>query len=63
MEDAHLTQYNIAPDTHLFGVFDGHGGKNFLNHPLLKIELNIQIQFSFFNLFQKGSYHNFVFIL
>eukprot|EP00331_Platyophrya_macrostoma_P001663 CAMPEP_0176419618 /NCGR_PEP_ID=MMETSP0127-20121128/8153_1 /TAXON_ID=938130 /ORGANISM="Platyophrya macrostoma, Strain WH" /LENGTH=214 /DNA_ID=CAMNT_0017800127 /DNA_START=34 /DNA_END=675 /DNA_ORIENTATION=- len=27
MEDAHLSQYNIAPGIHLFGVFDGHGGK------------------------------------
>lgn len=26
MEDAHISKFNIAPDTHLFGVFDGHGG-------------------------------------
>ena len=26
MEDAHVAQFNIAPDTHVFGVFDGHGG-------------------------------------
>jgi len=27
MEDAHISQFNIAPDINLFGVFDGHGGK------------------------------------
>lgn len=27
MEDAHISAFNIAPETHLFGVFDGHGGK------------------------------------
>jgi serine/threonine protein phosphatase PrpC len=27
MEDAHIAKFNIAPDTHIFGVFDGHGGK------------------------------------
>jgi hypothetical protein len=26
MEDAHISKFNIAPDTHIFGVFDGHGG-------------------------------------
>ena len=26
MEDAHIAQFNIAKDTHIFGVFDGHGG-------------------------------------
>lgn len=26
MEDSHLAKFNIAPDTHIFGVFDGHGG-------------------------------------
>jgi serine/threonine protein phosphatase PrpC len=26
MEDAHLSRFNIAPKTHLFAVFDGHGG-------------------------------------
>lgn len=26
MEDAHIAEYNIAPDVHIFGVFDGHGG-------------------------------------
>ena len=28
MEDAHVAEYNIAPNVHIFGVFDGHGGKN-----------------------------------
>jgi len=28
MEDAHVAKFNVAPDTHIFGVFDGHGGKN-----------------------------------
>jgi len=27
MEDSHISKFNIAPETHLFGVFDGHGGK------------------------------------
>jgi len=30
MEDAHLAKFNITGednDLHLFGVFDGHGGK------------------------------------
>jgi len=27
MEDAHISKFNIAPDIHIFGVFDGHGGK------------------------------------
>eukprot|EP01017_Pseudomicrothorax_dubius_P038551 TRINITY_DN5794_c0_g1_i1.p1 TRINITY_DN5794_c0_g1~~TRINITY_DN5794_c0_g1_i1.p1 ORF type:complete len:271 (+),score=46.24 TRINITY_DN5794_c0_g1_i1:118-930(+) len=27
MEDSHLAQTNIAPNTHIFGVFDGHGGR------------------------------------
>lgn len=26
MEDAHIAQFNIIPDVHIFGVFDGHGG-------------------------------------
>lgn len=26
MEDTHICQPNIAPDVHLFAVFDGHGG-------------------------------------
>ena len=31
MEDAHIAKlnFNDDPDQHLFGVFDGHGGKNF----------------------------------
>lgn len=27
MEDAELTKLNFVPDVHLFGVFDGHGGR------------------------------------
>lgn len=27
MEDAHIAKFNIAPDVSVFGVFDGHGGK------------------------------------
>eukprot|EP01017_Pseudomicrothorax_dubius_P028716 TRINITY_DN342_c0_g2_i1.p1 TRINITY_DN342_c0_g2~~TRINITY_DN342_c0_g2_i1.p1 ORF type:complete len:304 (-),score=102.59 TRINITY_DN342_c0_g2_i1:987-1898(-) len=27
MEDAHISRVDIAEDTHLFGVFDGHGGR------------------------------------
>ena len=27
MEDSHIADLNIAKNTHLFGVFDGHGGR------------------------------------
>jgi serine/threonine protein phosphatase PrpC len=27
MEDAHIAKVDIGPDTHVFGVFDGHGGR------------------------------------
>jgi serine/threonine protein phosphatase PrpC len=27
MEDSHITHFNLIPDVHFFGVFDGHGGK------------------------------------
>jgi protein phosphatase 1G len=27
MEDSHISELNIAKNTHIFGVFDGHGGK------------------------------------
>lgn len=27
MEDAHIAKLDIDQDTHIFGVFDGHGGK------------------------------------
>jgi serine/threonine protein phosphatase PrpC len=27
MEDAHIVNYNFAPNVACFGVFDGHGGK------------------------------------
>lgn len=27
MEDSHIAKYNIIPNVHIFGVFDGHGGK------------------------------------
>lgn len=27
MEDSHISHFNVAPDVHLFGVFDGHGGR------------------------------------
>ena len=27
MEDSHITSLNISKNSHLFGVFDGHGGK------------------------------------
>jgi len=28
MEDSHISKLDIDEDTHIFGVFDGHGGKN-----------------------------------
>lgn len=27
MEDAHISDIDIDPETHLFAVFDGHGGR------------------------------------
>ena len=27
MEDAHIHKLDLANDVHIFGVFDGHGGK------------------------------------
>ena len=27
MEDTHISQCNVANDVSIFGVFDGHGGK------------------------------------
>lgn len=27
MEDSHIAKFNIAPETNIFGVFDGHGGR------------------------------------
>jgi len=27
MEDSHISDLNVKPDVHVFGVFDGHGGK------------------------------------
>ena len=27
MEDSHISDLNITQNTHLFGVFDGHGGR------------------------------------
>jgi serine/threonine protein phosphatase PrpC len=27
MEDAHIARLNLEPNVHIFGVFDGHGGK------------------------------------
>ncbi len=31
MEDAHITSPFITDNISVFGVFDGHGGWNFLN--------------------------------
>jgi len=27
MEDAHISKFNIVKNVHVFGVFDGHGGR------------------------------------
>jgi len=27
MEDSHIVATNVVDNTHIFGVFDGHGGK------------------------------------
>lgn len=27
MEDSHITKLSLDPNIHVFGVFDGHGGK------------------------------------
>lgn len=39
MEDAHIMDGNIAENTAVFGVFDGHGGIYIFVFPLLKIIL------------------------
>lgn len=30
MEDAHIMDGNVAENTAVFGVFDGHGGNNLI---------------------------------
>lgn len=45
MEDAHIAQYNIAPDVHIFGVFDGHGGN------LFKFRIFLPFSSAFFQFF------------
>ena len=37
MEDSHIAQFNIAPDVHIFGVFDGHGGENIFSDYYLAV--------------------------
>jgi len=27
MEDAHISKFNVTKNVHVFGVFDGHGGR------------------------------------
>jgi len=27
MEDSHIAKFNISPKVSIFGVFDGHGGR------------------------------------
>jgi len=27
MEDSHIAKLDLEKDTHIFGVFDGHGGR------------------------------------
>lgn len=54
MEDAHISQFNIAPDTSVFGVFDGHGGKEvarFVERHFVEELLKNQS-------FKKGEYEN-----
>ena len=29
MEDSHIAEFDLGPDIHIFGVFDGHGGMFF----------------------------------
>jgi len=33
MEDSHIAYVDEANDIYLFGVFDGHGGKNIFTFP------------------------------
>lgn len=35
MEDSHISDLNVGENknVHVFGVFDGHGGKNLFNSP------------------------------
>lgn len=48
MEDAHIAKFNIAPDIHIFGVFDGHGGhevaKFVTNHFIDELLVNAAFQ-------------------
>lgn len=36
MEDTHIVEPNFDDNTHLFAIFDGHGGKNFTFQLLLQ---------------------------
>jgi len=52
MEDAHIAQFNIAPETHIFGVFDGPGGKEVARY-VAKHYINELVES---DLFKKGEY-------
>lgn len=52
MEDAHIAKFNIAPDTSIFGVFDGHGGKEVAKY----CERHFINELLASDTFKKGSY-------
>jgi protein phosphatase 1G len=54
MEDSHIAKFNIAPDTHVFGVFDGHGGKEVARY----VERHFVEELVKCPAFKKGEYEN-----
>jgi len=52
MEDSHIAKFNIAQDTHIFGVFDGHGGKEVARY----VEKHFIEELQKNESFQKGDY-------
>jgi len=54
MEDSHIAKFDIAPDVHVFGVFDGHGGKEVA----LYVEKHFVDELVANSSFKKGDYEN-----
>jgi len=52
MEDAHIAKFNIAEDVHIFGVFDGHGGKEVASY----VERHFIHELLLNENFKKGNY-------
>jgi serine/threonine protein phosphatase PrpC len=54
MEDSHISDLNIIPQTHLFGVFDGHGGREVA----LYVKKHFTEELLLNNNFKQGDYKN-----